>query len=344
MTAVNPPLAITLDSAGAQAQHPAASFRRLVELLAAGQSGVRSASDMAVAANGTPNMTTIVAAGEALVPGTEQPAAQGAYYVYNDGAVTLTHAAANGTNPRRDLVVARVYDREYSGTTGAWALEIVTGTPAASPTDPATPANSIVLARVTVRAATASILTSDITDLRPRLAFHGGRLTVTSTTRPASPTQGQEVYETDTGKVYRWTGTVWVEVGADGAWTTYTPTWTGTIGNGTITGAYTKIGRLVVFRFSITWGSTTTHPASEQRIGLPIASAEPLGPNQVNPVGSGVCQDSGVGSFPRSLTGVTSTQVRLIAEAGNVFVTNTAPFTWGSGDMLLGKGSYEAAS
>lgn len=166
MTAQNPPLAITLDSAGAAAQHPAASFRRLVELLAGGQSGVRSATDLAVTANATPNMTTTVTAGEAIIPGTEQPASQGAYYVWNDAAVVLTHAAANGTNPRRDLVVARVYDRDYSGTTGAWALEIVAGTPAASPVDPATPPNSIVLARVTVRAATASILTSDITDMR----------------------------------------------------------------------------------------------------------------------------------------------------------------------------------
>lgn len=169
MTAIQPPLGITTLTDGTPAQHPAALFRRLVELLADGQTGVRETGDMAVTANGTPNMTVNVAAGEALIPGTQQPASQGSYYIFNDATVNLAIAASDATNARRDLVVARVYDRDYAGTTGEWQLEVVTGTPAASPADPATPADSLLLARVDVAAAASSISSGNITDLRSRL-------------------------------------------------------------------------------------------------------------------------------------------------------------------------------
>lgn len=169
MTAIQPPHAITTLTDGTPAQHPTALFRRLTELLAGGQTGVRAAGDLAVTANGTPNMSVNVAAGEALIPGTQQPASQGSYYAFNDGPVNLAIAASNATNPRRDLVVARVYDRDYAGTIGEWRLEVVTGTPAVSPVDPATPADSLVLARVAVAAGVSSISAGNITDLRSRL-------------------------------------------------------------------------------------------------------------------------------------------------------------------------------
>ncbi|MGW4426387.1 hypothetical protein [Streptosporangium sp. NPDC004631] len=43
----------------------------------------------------------------------------------------------------------------------------------------------------------------------------------TSSTRPASPSQGMHIYETDTNKTLRYTGSVWEELGA--VWKTYTP-------------------------------------------------------------------------------------------------------------------------
>ena len=125
-----------------------------------------------------------------------------------------------------------------------------------------------------------------------------------------------------------------------GAWVAYTPTWTGTIGNGTITGSFTVIGKTVMFRFAITWGSTTTHPAGWWEVGLPVASSEPVGPNAVGPTGTGVAMDAGVANYPLQVARVSGTAVRLIRE-NNTFVTNVAPFTWASGDALLGKGMYE---
>lgn len=60
-------------------------------------------------------------------------------------ATNLALAAADATNPRYDMIVARV-------TAGVPAYAVVTGTPAASPTEPAIAANEEAIARVRVNA------------------------------------------------------------------------------------------------------------------------------------------------------------------------------------------------
>lgn len=161
MAAVNPPWAIQ-----ARADHPARLFREMLASLR-GQAGVIAAADMAVTQFGTPNMSVNVAAGKAVVDGTQSSAAQGSYLVYNDATVNLTIGAADATNPRNDLVVAQVRDAEYSGANNDWLLAVIQGTPAPSPVDPIVPANSLTLARVRVNAVASSILNANITDLRP---------------------------------------------------------------------------------------------------------------------------------------------------------------------------------
>ncbi len=161
MTATQPPLYL-----GSPVSHPADSFRRLIEALAPAP-GIVGSGHLAVSALGTPNMSVNVAAGEAIVPGTESAVAQGSYHVVNDATVNLTIAASNPTNPRNDLIVARVRDADYSGADRDWLLAVITGTPAASPADPTPPANSVTLARVRVDAAATSIVAGKITDLRP---------------------------------------------------------------------------------------------------------------------------------------------------------------------------------
>ena len=46
----------------------------------------------------------------------------------------------------------------------------------------------------------------------------------TSSTRPASPYDGQVIYETDTNRSLVWNGSSWDILSDMGAWTTYTPT------------------------------------------------------------------------------------------------------------------------
>lgn len=92
-----------------------------------------------------------ITGGTALVQGTT---AQGAYAAYSNADTTLTFTAGNATNPRIDLVVLRVYDNfiDASGSTQA-TIEIVPGTPSATPSAPALPsATSLPLWEVRVNA------------------------------------------------------------------------------------------------------------------------------------------------------------------------------------------------
>lgn len=125
----------------------------------------KAAGDLAVTAAGVFN--TSVAAGCAWIQG-DTVEDQGVYYVENDAPVTLTHAASDPVDDRIDLVVARVYDSEYSGTLNEWRLEILQGVPSPAPVAPSQDSvdNAIGLAQVRVRGGSTEILASDITDVR----------------------------------------------------------------------------------------------------------------------------------------------------------------------------------
>lgn len=172
------------------------------------RSGVRPGSDLAVSALGTPNMTVNVALGQAVVQGTEA-GTQGAALLTNDGTVNLAIAAADATNARKDLIVARWYSETVSVGSRRFALEVVTGSPSASPVDPAIPANSIVLARVTVAAAAASIVSGAITDLRTFTTSSGGITPSKDGSDVAGQYVGQYRERLDNGSLERWNGTAW---------------------------------------------------------------------------------------------------------------------------------------
>ena len=124
-------------------------------------------NDLLVTQSGTPAMTVSVAAGWGWVLGTTT-STQGMYSTYNDAATTLTVTTANPTNPRIDIVCMSVRDAAYTGASNDVILQVVAGTAAASPTVPATPASSIVLAQIAVAAGATSIVNANITDVRTR--------------------------------------------------------------------------------------------------------------------------------------------------------------------------------
>jgi hypothetical protein len=127
-------------------------------------------SEMQVTESGTPGMSVVVAAGWAWVNGTTS-ATQGIYSTYNDAATTLTVTAANPTNPRIDKVCVTVRDAAYAGASNDVILQVVAGTPAGSPSAPATPASSLALATIAVAAGATSITNANITDSRTRAAL-----------------------------------------------------------------------------------------------------------------------------------------------------------------------------
>jgi hypothetical protein len=176
------------------------------------RSGVRPGPDLEVTANSTPNMSVNVAPGQAHAQ--LSAFGSGLAILTNDVTRNLPIAAANATNPRRDLIVFRVYDETVAVGSRRGVLEVVTGVPAVSPADPAVPANSVVLARVAVAANAASIGNANITDLRPWTTALGGITPSRDATDVAGAFVGQYRDRLDTGALERWNGTGWERVSA----------------------------------------------------------------------------------------------------------------------------------
>lgn len=126
---------------------------------------------MVVSQSATPAMSVQIAAGHAIIAGT-QATNQGFYIAYNDAATTVAIANASTTLPRIDLICATVQDSFYGGTANDQVIfQAITGTPNASPVAPATPANTVVLAWVAVAANASSITNANITDKRTQAKF-----------------------------------------------------------------------------------------------------------------------------------------------------------------------------
>lgn len=59
---------------------------------------------------------------------------------------------------------------------------------------------------------------ADLNAMLDDLDANLGILFCTSSTRPASPVDGQRIYETDTRRGYMWTGTIWLQQSGPAAW------------------------------------------------------------------------------------------------------------------------------
>lgn len=123
-------------------------FQEYIDVLIAGINGIDCVlSGLAVTAQGSPNQTVAVAKGSVLSNG-------GLFAVAANASVTVT--AADGTNPRIDLVVI----------TSAGAIAVRAGTAAASPKPPARTANDVVIAALFIPTSDTTIDATAITDMR----------------------------------------------------------------------------------------------------------------------------------------------------------------------------------
>lgn len=130
-----------------------------------------------------------------------------------------------------------------------------------------------------------------------------------------------------------------------GAWTAYTPSLTNaTLGNGTITGAYCQIGKIVHFRATFVLGSTSTIHGTGNYMSLPVQAAA----NEVTVRRTFMTQylDASVNSYTGTALMDTASTVIFYVNGTNgqlSSVTTTAPFTWGTSDRITVSGTYEAA-
>jgi len=179
-TLTNSPVALQAGSYSAQ------QLRNLVACATADMQGLISRGDFAVTQRAAgANMSVDIAAGRALVV----PASvtyQSGYMCQNDSSYNTssnggyTWTAADGSNPRIDLVCIEVKDNAHdAGGINGFRFRIVDGTPNASATHqletaywPAVPSGCLPIAAIRIPAGDTTISTTDITNLNP---IAGGR-------------------------------------------------------------------------------------------------------------------------------------------------------------------------
>jgi hypothetical protein len=134
----------------------------------------------------------------------------------------------------------------------------------------------------------------------------------------------------------------------EAGWTAYTATWTASttnpvIGNGTIVARYKRVGKTVLFRVTITMGSTTTYGAGQYSIGLPFA-AHASGIQLVE--GDALVAGSAYPIRGRVAASGTTTALYCsptTAGNGDRQTGPTTPATFANGSTLTITGKYEAA-
>jgi hypothetical protein len=162
----------------------------------------------------------------------------------------LTVAAADTTNPRIDLVVAWVNDTGDDSASSY--VELVTGTPAATPAAPTAPGNSLTLAQIAVAANVTSIVSSNITDTRSYVVAPGGILPIVNEAAAPAVPPAQFMYRLDTGQLCQGTGTAGsVTVVSAQKWTPQTAYLPSTI-RAVSGGALTALGNVSVTTDGVT--------------------------------------------------------------------------------------------
>lgn len=146
------------------------------------------------------------------------------------------------------------------------------------------------------------------------------------------------------------------------AWQTYTVSWTATgtpaVGNGTLTGYYCQINKVVFGRVNLTAGTTTTYGTGNWYFSLPVTARSLYASN--DPIGQGMIVDFATKAFSPILCVINNTTslglyysrttVNISALNNNftfdVFgkeVKQGEPLTFGSQDTVQLSFAYEAA-
>ena len=125
-----------------------------------------------------------------------------------------------------------------------------------------------------------------------------------------------------------------------GAWTAYTPTWSGISSTGgTSTGRYAVIGKTVHFYAKYVMGSSSLSVTGAIVPSLPVAAVD-ISTAVIN----GIFDDINVGRYMALMVGTTA----YVATSSGNYVnlsapSNTVPMTWATGDNIIVAGTYEAS-
>lgn len=136
--------------------------------------------------------------------------------------------------------------------------------------------------------------------------------------------------------------------GIQAAYTSFTPAWTASttnpvLGNGTLTGKYTRTGKDVEARIVLVMGSTTTFGAGSYRLSMPVAPHAENYTATFAAIGqTSMFDTSAAARIFRLACCIDATNIDL-RDAANTGTNPTSPWTWAVGDALISTFAYEAA-
>lgn len=127
-----------------------------------------------------------------------------------------------------------------------------------------------------------------------------------------------------------------------GTWSTYTPVWTSSdtapaLGNGTLTGRYIQVGKLVVVNIEAVFGTTSTFGTGAWFFSLPVADAS----SGFSAHGAAFLQDVGVTLY-EAVSRLEAGGQKLSLWKNNASVSASSPFIWGSSDVVQATLMYQA--
>ena len=127
------------------------------------------------------------------------------------------------------------------------------------------------------------------------------------------------------------------------SWTTYTPTFSGsiTVGNGTLTGRYMESNTTVIVEVSLIFGSTTT-------VNSTVFISLPFSANSGNQIHNLHLRDEGTQTYTGHAITSGSNVICYADNSSGTYVvsggiSSTAPFTWTTTDKIILNITYEKA-
>jgi len=159
---------------------------------------------------------------------------------------------------------------------------------------------------------------------------HNGRVPSAQVLAP-DPT-ALKYLKTDASGALSWARPATTDLSDNTAWTTYDLAWTSTgtqpaIGDGSLEGLYTKIGKTVFVVATMVAGSTTTFGTGGWRFSLPSTA------NRLYVTGAGDVTNSGVGTYLVTAETISTTTMRALNIVSPVTeLADGAPFAFGNGD------------
>ncbi len=192
------PATATINTRGIQGESLSAATDRLVNTVLLAEGVVdKAGNSYRVLQNLGTDMNVKVGSGTAFDRAVVQgdSAGQGTFIPeHQNPSQVLAIAASDPTLPRKDIVILRVYDDTFDSSGNDYAdVEVVTGTPNASPVEPSLPSSALKLAVVDVAAAVTQIVDGNITDSRVEARLTSNVVTPTSTLRMERITSNQSI-------------------------------------------------------------------------------------------------------------------------------------------------------